>query len=1282
MSAPVPSSPPSPSNAPAERKGLLRRLAPWALGLAAVAGGYTAGVGHWLPDWLRPRVEAAATEALGTPVRLAALRIHPWSLAVEAEGLSVGPATGPWFKLQRAETQLSVQSVWRLAPVLRHVRLVQPELLLERQSAERFNISDVMARLSQPAPEPQPETGPARFAVFNIEVSDGVLRYEDRVLAQSHRIDQLRLNVPFVSSLPAHVDVTVQPLLQARIDGSPLRLEGQTLPFQDGLRSEVAVRWQDVDLAHWLGAAKALLPPAMQPDARAGRLDTDLRIVFEQRAAPALPVLAVRGRLEVQRLDVGLPPAPGVGRADAAWETLRIDGIDAEPLARRVAVASVALDGLSVRLRPVAGAPAAPAAPAPAPAGNAAAAPWQWSVAKLHVGVREVDAQTQADAAWPRLTQLLLDVQGLDARAQAPDARWTLKLLDEHGGQFDAQGTAHPAQQRAEVDVSLAQWPVAPWLQPVQRQLALPVTVSKGRLDAKAHISANLSTNPSAKRPATEAVASSVASVAVASSAASSVSVPSTSAAPQGITLSGAQVTLSDFRADARGRKDRIALKALSVEGIEARASMAPQDAGLRSLAIATVTLDRLDADLLRDAQGLVLGQTPAASAEASQADKAGKADKAPANASAPLAPITLGEFRCQACAVQFTDQAVSPAGVFSLQRTDLSVKGLGSRLDQPLAIVLQTLAQGQGTVRFKGEVRPQPLSVKGALAVVQLDLRALQPYLDPHLNVALASAAVQAEGRIALSDEPKQGLSARYQGKLGLSELRLRDRVNDALFLRWSSLLLDGADLSYANGGIDADLGFIALKDFYGRIIVNPDGRLNLASVVKRADQANQADQSITTPQAAVPGASAPAVARAPGGVTVTSATLPPASTGTATAAVNTPPPPAPQLRWQGVRLAQGEVDFTDTFIKPNYSARLTRIAGDISAVSSRSTEPATVEVGAAVDDGAPLRISGKLNPLGAKLYTDIAGTAKGIELTRLTPYAARYAGYAIEKGTLSVTVRYKVDGGQLEADNQVFLDQLTFGERVDSPDATGLPVLLAVSLLKNARGEIDINLPVSGSLDDPQFSVGGIIWKVVVNLISKAITAPFALLTGGSSSELGVVPFTPGSAELGPAARERLEALVTKLKDRPSIKLEGTGWADPDIDTEGLRQAHVERLMHRAKAKSTGQELSEVVIGPAERSTWLKAAYKAADIQKPRNLVGLAQSLPDDQMTALLKASAPVGRDVLAGLADERANAVKAHLADKLDAGRVRLTASRVAAEGRADAKSGGASVQFSLN
>jgi hypothetical protein len=509
-----------------------------------------------------------------------------------------------------------------------------------------------------------------------------------------------------------------------------------------------------------------------------------------------------------------------------------------------------------------------------------------------------------------------------------------------------------------------------------------------------------------------------------------------------------------------------------------------------------------------------------------------------------------------------------------------------------------------------------------------------------------------------------------RYQGRLGLQELRLRDRVNDAMLLRWSSLTLDRTDLGWRDGAVDADLGFIALKDFYGRVIVNRDGSLNLASVVRRPGEA--LDTSITTPQTSTRPVSAPAPIVAPG---VAPAASQANAAGSASAGV------PPRLRWQGIHLEKGEVDFTDTFIQPNYSAHLTRLAGEISAVSSAQPEPAKVELQATIDDGAPVRISGQLHPLGPQLFTDIQGVAKGIELTRLTPYAARYAGYPIEKGTLSVNVHYRVEGGKLQADNQVFLDQLTFGERVDSPEATKLPVLLAVSLLQNARGEIDVSLPISGSLDDPQFSVGGLVWRVIVNLLTKAVTAPFSLLAGDAGGELGAVPFQPGVAELDDVAKARLDKLVDKLKDRPALKLEATGWADADLDREGLRQAHVQQLMRRAKAKAKGLDLDEVVIDVAERSTWLKAAYQAADIKKPRNLIGLAQSLPDEQMMALLKASAVVDAAALKALADDRAGEVKAYLSDRLDPERVRLTASRVGAEGKVDEKSGGSSVQFQL-
>lgn len=1286
----------APTTTPTAARSPLSSLTRVAVGGALVALTWTGLVGHWLPDWLRPRVETAATEALGTPVKLGGLAIAPWRLEVTASDLAVGPTERPWLRLKQAEVGLSLESLWRFAPVIKRVDLQAPELDVERLSADRFNFSPLLDKLSQPSPEPQADAEPARFAVFNIRLRDGVVRYADRVLDQSHRVDGIRLEVPFLSSLPSHVEVTVQPLLEAHIDGSALRVAGRTQPFHAGLRSEVDVRWQDVDLAHWLEAARPLLPEPWRPQARSGRLDTDLKVVFEQRPAPALPVLAVQGRLGVKALGLSLPAVPGAGALDAGWQQLELSGIDLQPLNRRAMVGKVQLDGVSVKLRPsdagaasVAKAPGRGASPAsdasgagasaPAVSAQKPAAPWTWSVGQVRIGLRDIDVQTFA-SPWPRLTQGLFEVQGLDSSERAQAAKWTLSLRDEHEGLVSAQGQVQVAAQTAELDLQVDKWSLPPWLAPIQQSGLLPVTVSQGLLSLHTRVRLNALPTAAGLPPALRIEGADLA-------------------------VQGAQVSLgaasvgkgaakSNTAPSPRADADQAKWQLLSIDGIEAdvglatggsSASSASGAPGLQRLKVGTVTLDALDASISRDAQGRVLAGLSAQPSveQPGQRAAAKTSSNKPISAPAVTPPaIAVGIVQCRGCAVRFTDHSVQPAARFALQQTDLSVQGVSQRLDQVLKVDLRTRAQGRGQLGFQGEVRPDPLQLKGQVSVASLDLRALQPYLDPHVNVTLAGAAALAQGRVNVDTVRQRGgdaLNVRYQGRLGLQDLRLRDRVNDALLLRWASFTLDRADLAWQGGAIDADLGFIALKDFYGRVIVNRDGSLNLASVVRQAGDAE--GTSVTTPQqAGKPPATVARVAAAPAPVAAPSAAESTASVASAAAPAQAAATP-PRLRWQGIRLEKGEVDFTDTFIQPNYSAHLTRLAGDISAVSSAQPEPAKVEVNATLDDSAPVRISGQLHPLGPRLLTDIQGVAKGIELTRLTPYAARYAGYPIEKGTLSVNVHYRIDGGKLQADNQVFLDQLTFGERVDSPDATSLPVLLAVSLLKNSRGEIDVSLPVSGSLDDPQFSVGGIVWRVIVNLLTKAVTAPFSLLAGDDGGELGNVPFQPGVAQLDAAAQARLDKLAEKLKDRPSLKLEATGWADADLDREGLRQAHVELLMRRAKAKAKGLDVDEVVIEPGERSTWLKAAYQAADIKKPRNLIGMAQSLPDEQMTALLKASAVVDAAVLKALADDRAGEVKAYLSDRLDPERVRLTASRVGAEGKVDEKSGGSSVQFQL-
>jgi outer membrane protein OmpA-like peptidoglycan-associated protein len=1230
---------PAPENAPVTPTGWARWRRP-ALIAAGVAAVWTGVLGMWLPGWVKPRIEAAASEALGTPVSMAQIHVQPWTAVVAIDGLSVGPASAPMLRLQQAEVQLSLESIWRLAPVLRHVTLIKPDIYIERQSAQRFNFSPVLDKLMAAPRQPSKDDEPVHFAVFNIAVKDGLVRYSDRVLGQSHRVEQLHIGVPFVSNLPSQVQVDVEPLLSARIDGSPLLVKGRTLPFTEGLKSEVDVKLDAVDVPHWVAAAHPFLPDGPKPDARGGRLDTALTIGFEERKPPAVPRLSIKGRLSVSKLALGLANAPGLGPVEMGWGSLQIDGVDAAPLEHQVTVGKVSLDGLQWRSQLLAAAPASKGHPAAQPS-----VPWSWQLGQLRVTTGRIDVQpvlsasagqaARLAAAWPAFGTVSIRADKLSSHAKAAPATWQIELLDEHQGRITAQGQAQVARQEVDAQLDIARLQLQPWLAPLSSSLNLPMLVQQGELAIQAKVHARLQTASALEMA--------------------------------GAQLRSGRVHINglDARATQRGLKDQVKLADFTLDGMQADIDLAT-GAGLRSLTMDTLHVGQLDAAITRGPHGEWLGMP--VGTDNSAGTSSSNTPRQEARHDNKLPDIVLKALRCEVCKLQLTDQTVSPAARFDVSQADLQVAGASTRLDQAIKIDLQTLAQGKGRVQFKGDVRPQPLSVDGRINVAGLDLKAVQPYIDPFVNITLAQARAQADGQLSLQDAGRAGLQARYKGRVGLSDLRVQDRVNEADFLRWQALTLDGLDVAWADQALDANLGRIALKDFYGRIIINPDGKLNLAGIMRH--EAGGEARSLTTPEAASAPKSATPTTPAASAVAIVGK---PASAATPTL--------KPKLRWQQIQLTKGRVDFTDNFIKPNYSARLTQVEGQVSAVSSAKPEPATIKIAGAVDDAAPLLITGQIHPLGPQLFTDIQGSAKGIELTRLTPYASRYAGYAIEKGALSVSVHYKVDGGKLEASNQIFLDQLTFGDKTDSPDAIKLPVLLAVSLLKNNRGEIDIDLPISGSLDDPEFSVGGIIWRVIVNLITKAVTAPFALLSGGSSDELGMVPFEPGSAALTPAAQQRLDTLATKLQDRPALKLEATGQADPAVDIEGLRQAYVKRLMRVAKARSLGLPVSEVEVTPEERPTWLAAAYKAADIKKPRNLIGMAKALSDDEMTALLKAAAPVGSEALSALANRRGDAVKAYLVTKLAPERVLLTASKVSAEGASDDKGPGNRVQFAI-
>ena len=314
-----------------------------------------------------------------------------------------------------------------------------------------------------------------------------------------------------------------------------------------------------------------------------------------------------------------------------------------------------------------------------------------------------------------------------------------------------------------------------------------------------------------------------------------------------------------------------------------------------------------------------------------------------------------------------------------------------------------------------------------------------------------------------------------------------------------------------------------------------------------------------------------------------------------------------------------------------------------------------ADLEIKGKAQGTAKLDISGKVNPLAKPLALDVRAQMNDLELSPLSPYSIKYAGYGIERGKLYMDVNYKVQpDGQLTASNKLVLRQLTFGDKVEGAPAS-LPVKLAVALLSDRNGVIDLDVPLSGSLNDPQFRLAPIIFKVIGNLIMKAVTAPFALLSGAFSGgdESGAVSFAPGSAKLDAKAKENLAKIVKSLNDRPALKMTVVGEARDAEDRQAWKSVELDRLLLAQKRRQairdgkSGEDVAEIT--DAERPALLKAVYSRSDIKKPRNMIGLAKDLPPEQMKALLVDSIAVPDDAMRELALARGVAVRDYLASQ---------------------------------
>jgi hypothetical protein len=544
----------------------------------------------------------------------------------------------------------------------------------------------------------------------------------------------------------------------------------------------------------------------------------------------------------------------------------------------------------------------------------------------------------------------------------------------------------------------------------------------------------------------------------------------------------------------------------------------------------------------------------------------AATAAAAPAPAAAPAAPswtVKVPVIELSGLALDFEDHSLKPSAMFTLAPLDISVGQFQWPFGPPLSVQVKASLDKSATLSAQAQVTLPQAAFKGHVELSGFELPVLQPYVAHYTGLALLSGRLGLKADIERNDQGLLTVAADGD----IARFRTVDDELQMDFIKWERLSVAG--IRYHSAPAALSIKSIRAQGPYARVIIAQDRSLNITEALKPAG-------TVAAPPA--PAAAAP-VSKSPG-ATRTAQLPPPNHATTMPLSIGT------------VVISNGSANYSDQWIQPHFAIGIQQLNGSIDGLSSDPASRAKIDLTGSVDRYAPAHIWGETNLLSQTTYTDISMSYRGIELTGVTPYSGHFAGYKIAKGKLTVDLKYHIENRQLTASHHIVVDQLQLGDKVDSPDAVNLPLKLAVSLLKDRNGVIDLDLPVTGSLDDPQFKIGPIIWKVFVNLIEKAVTAPFKLLGSlfGGGDQVNVVEFAPGSAALDATALTRLDSITKALDARPGLELDIPNTYAAPTDAPALAAQQLQALLR----KRAGAAADAPPADPATQFKLLLAEYR----------------------------------------------------------------------------------------
>jgi uncharacterized protein involved in outer membrane biogenesis len=643
-----------------------------------------------------------------------------------------------------------------------------------------------------------------------------------------------------------------------------------------------------------------------------------------------------------------------------------------------------------------------------------------------------------------------------------------------------------------------------------------------------------------------------------------------------------------------------------------------------------------------------------------------------PGEAQEPAAPLAIDHIRVKDARITFLEKSTPRPGKYELAPLDLEIRGLDTASPKPLAISARGAVNGR-PFSIEGNAATDGTSADAAITLDALPLALALPYLPDFPAIELISGTLAIDGtaryRLKARGEPDIG----FNGRVTISDFRLKELVRNSDLFAFRTFLLsgiryDGRSAIIERGRLMAPVGQVALL---------PNGQFNYGFLLDEGTSV-EAARAVTGRKAA-----APKLTRAERREARAKAEAEKAARAAARAAP-TPATPEPDLPLTMKRLdiESGRLAFADLTIEPSFAANISNLRGSITNLSNRPRQLSTIALrGQVISRFAPVTIDGKANLFDYAADTDVHFVFKNIDLTVFNPYSGEYAGYAIASGRLTADLDYRIINSALEANHKVEIADLQWGSKAEGKRAP-FPVRFATNVMKDKDGVIRLELPVSGTVDDPEFSLGPLIWKALGRFLGRIATAPFRAIGGlfGGDDEPEKLVFTPGSPALPEEAAKVLPEIGKFLSSKEGVTLVIPAGPGTEADAKAIANDRIDAAV-MVKERKTDPKASSTSLAPAERHARLLRLYRIqfgrapafAEVQLPAEAKAPADpkaarlDAEIRQMTAELQGAWLASDNELASLGRARAAAVQTALlaTPGLSPDRIRLSLSTAFAD-----------------